>query len=87
MLPVGMSADGAWMRRTGRGHRRRASQIAGALPLATARARRVACARRSGVRREPIDLEAAERFFALLAEHEVARDIPDWDAFVDALIR
>jgi len=34
---------------------------------------------------ESIDLDAAERFFALLAEHEVAGDVPDWPAFVDAL--
>jgi len=31
------------------------------------------------------DLEAAERYFALLAEHEVAGDVPEWTAFVDAL--
>jgi len=34
---------------------------------------------------EPIDLDAAERFFALLAGHEVAGDVPDWAGFVDAL--
>lgn len=34
---------------------------------------------------EPIDLEAADRFFALLAEHEVGADVPDWSMFVEAL--
>jgi ATP-dependent exoDNAse (exonuclease V) beta subunit len=34
---------------------------------------------------DPIDLEAAERFFALLAEHEVGADIPDWAMFMEAL--
>ena len=34
---------------------------------------------------EAIDLDAAERFFALLAEHDVAGDVPDWPAFVAAL--
>jgi ATP-dependent helicase/nuclease subunit A len=34
---------------------------------------------------DPIDLEAADRFFALLAEHEVGVDIPDWAAFTEAL--
>jgi len=34
---------------------------------------------------EPIDLDAAERFFALVGEHEVAGDVPDWSAFVAAL--
>ena len=36
---------------------------------------------------EPIDLNAADRFFALLAEHDVAGDVPDWAAFVDALAK
>jgi ATP-dependent helicase/nuclease subunit A len=34
---------------------------------------------------EAIDLDAAEHFFALLAAHEAAGDIPDWSAFVAAL--
>ena len=34
---------------------------------------------------EPIDLEAAERFFALVDAHDVAGDVPDWPAFVGAL--
>ena len=36
---------------------------------------------------EPIDLDAAERFFVLLAEYDVAGDVPDWPALVDALGR
>ncbi|MEP6997280.1 MAG: UvrD-helicase domain-containing protein [Betaproteobacteria bacterium] len=34
---------------------------------------------------EPSDLDAAERFFALLAEQSEGSDLPDWNAFVDAL--
>src|SRR5262249_54432152 len=34
---------------------------------------------------ETIDADAAERFFALLAAHERAGDVPDWAAFVAAL--
>jgi ATP-dependent helicase/nuclease subunit A len=34
---------------------------------------------------DPIDLEAADRFFAVLAEHEVGADIPDWAMFMEAL--
>jgi ATP-dependent helicase/nuclease subunit A len=34
---------------------------------------------------DPMDLEAADRFFALLAEHEVGADLPDWATFTDAL--
>ena len=34
---------------------------------------------------DPIDLEAADRFFALLAEHQVGADIPDWAKFIEAL--
>ena len=33
---------------------------------------------------EPLDLVARASFFALLAEHERAGDVPDWPAFVDA---
>jgi hypothetical protein len=36
---------------------------------------------------EAIDLDAAERFLALLAEHETAGDVPDWAAFVAALAK
>ena len=34
---------------------------------------------------EPIDLAAAERFFALLAEHASGAEVRDWAAFTDAL--
>jgi len=34
---------------------------------------------------DPIDIGAAERYFSLLAEHDVAGDTPDWPAFVAAL--
>lgn len=34
---------------------------------------------------EAIDLDAAEQFFALLAHHEIAGDVPDWARFLDAL--
>ena len=34
---------------------------------------------------EPLDLDAAERFFALLAEHEAAGDIADYEAFSERL--
>ena len=34
---------------------------------------------------EAIDLAAAERVFALLAEHAVGADVPDWPAFAEAL--
>jgi ATP-dependent exoDNAse (exonuclease V) beta subunit len=34
---------------------------------------------------DPIDLDAADRFFALLAEHEAGADVPDWAMFMDAL--
>ena len=34
---------------------------------------------------DAIDLDAAERFFATLSEHEIAGDVPDWSGFVAAL--
>ncbi len=34
---------------------------------------------------EAIDIGAAERYFALLAQHDVAGDVSDWPAFVAAL--
>jgi ATP-dependent exoDNAse (exonuclease V) beta subunit len=34
---------------------------------------------------EPSDLDAAERFFGLLAEHAPGADVADWNAFLDAL--
>ena len=34
---------------------------------------------------EPIDLVAAERVFALIAEHAIGADLPDWPAFCVAL--
>lgn len=34
---------------------------------------------------ERSDLDSAERFFALLAEHAPGADVPDWNAFLDAL--
>ena len=39
----------------------------------------------SAVQDDEIDIGAAERYFTLLAQHEVAGDIPDWPAFVAAL--
>jgi hypothetical protein len=36
---------------------------------------------------EPIDLDAIERFLSLVADHEVAGDVPDWPALVDSLAR
>ena len=36
---------------------------------------------------EPLDLDTAEAFFAVLAQHCVADDVPDWNALVDALAR
>ena len=65
----------------------------GARRARTRAARRSACAARgsrwAGRRTldEALDLDAAERFFALLAEHEVAGDVPDWPAFVDGARR
>ncbi|HET7096624.1 MAG TPA: 3'-5' exonuclease, partial [Casimicrobiaceae bacterium] len=35
--------------------------------------------------REAVDLDAAERYFALLADFELAGDVPDWASFTDAL--
>ena len=81
----GMSPDGAWRLQ------RLAAAVApaiaerGRLPLATA-VRGVwlalggpACIATAG------DLDAADRFLALLAEHAVGADVPDWNAFVEAL--
>jgi ATP-dependent helicase/nuclease subunit A len=34
---------------------------------------------------ERLDLDAAERFFDVLAEHEAGADVPDWSAFCGAL--
>ncbi len=34
---------------------------------------------------EQIDLDAVERFLALLGKHDVAGDVPDWPALIDAL--
>jgi ATP-dependent helicase/nuclease subunit A len=34
---------------------------------------------------DPIDLEASERVFELLGEHEVGADVPDWAMFMEAL--
>jgi ATP-dependent exoDNAse (exonuclease V) beta subunit len=34
---------------------------------------------------DAVDLNAAERFFAVLADHEIAGDIADWSAFLAAL--
>jgi ATP-dependent helicase/nuclease subunit A len=33
----------------------------------------------------PTDLDAADRFFSLLAEQSAGADLPDWNAFIDAL--
>ncbi len=57
----------------------------GRLPLATAvRGAWVALGGPACVG-DPVDLEAADRFFALLTEHQVGADIPDWARFVDEL--
>jgi len=37
--------------------------------------------------KEPIDLDAIERFLSLVADSEVAGDLPDWPALGDALAR
>ena len=81
----GMSDDGA----------RRLARVASVLaPALAARGRARLAARVRGAwlalggpatLDEPIDLDAAERFLALLAEHEAAGDVPDWSAFVAAL--
>ena len=36
---------------------------------------------------EQFDLDFAERYFAMLAEHEIAGDVAEWSAFTDALAR
>ncbi len=36
---------------------------------------------------KPIDLDAVERFLSLVADHEVAGDVPDWPALIDSLAR
>ncbi len=83
--PAGMSADGA------RRLQRLAAAIApavtdrGRLPLAAAvRGTWLALGGPACVA-EPSDLDAADRFFALLAEHAPGADLSDWNAFLDAL--
>ncbi len=34
---------------------------------------------------DPIDLDAADQFFALLSEHELGADLPDWALFMEEL--
>ncbi|MDQ6917404.1 MAG: UvrD-helicase domain-containing protein [Pseudomonadota bacterium] len=34
---------------------------------------------------DPIDLDAADQFFALLSEHELGADLPDWAMFMEEL--
>ncbi|HEX3633799.1 MAG TPA: UvrD-helicase domain-containing protein, partial [Casimicrobiaceae bacterium] len=83
--PAGMSADGA--------HRlqRLAATIApavadrGRMPIAaTVRGVWLALGGPACVG-EPSDLEAADRYFTLLAEHAPGADVSDWNAFLDAL--
>jgi ATP-dependent exoDNAse (exonuclease V) beta subunit len=85
VCPAGMSAEG--------GHRlqRLAASIApavadrGRMPLSAAvRGVWLALGGPACVS-EPSDLEAADRFFSLLAEHAPAADVPEWNAFLDAL--
>ena len=83
--PAGMSADGA----------RRLQRLAAAIAPAVANRGRLPLA--SAVRgvwlslggpacvAEASDLDAADRFFALLAEHATGADVPDWNTFLDAL--
>ena len=64
---------------------RRPSPTAAALPLAAAvRGTWLALGGPACVA-EPSDLDAADRFFALLAEHAPGADLSDWNAFLDAL--
>ena len=83
--PAGMSADGA----------QRLQRLVAAIAPAIAERGRLRLA--TAVRgvwlalggptcvAEPGDLDAAERFFALLVEHAEGADLPDWNAFVEAL--
>ena len=85
VAPAGMSADGA----------RRLQRLAASIaPFVADRGRMPLSAAVRGVWLalggpacvgEPSDLEAAERFFTLLAEHAPAADVSDWNAFLDAL--
>jgi hypothetical protein len=50
-------------------------------------ARGVARTRRGCHADGAIDLDAIERFLSLVADTEVAGDVPDWPALVDALAR
>ena len=84
-VPVGMSADGA----------RRLQRLAASIaPFVADRGRMPLSAAVRGVWLalggpacvgEPSDLEAADRFFTLLAEHAPGADVSDWNAFLDAL--
>ena len=75
--------------------RERFLRVAGCLRPALASRGRVPLARRvrgawlalggGAVQEQAIDIGAADRYFSLLGEHEVAGDIPDWSAFVAAL--
>jgi ATP-dependent exoDNAse (exonuclease V) beta subunit len=81
----GLSADG----------RMRFSRIAEVLgPALAARGRAGIAARVRGAWlalggpatvREAVDLDAAERYFTLVAEHEIAGDMPEWSAFTETL--
>jgi ATP-dependent exoDNAse (exonuclease V) beta subunit len=84
-MPPGMSVDGS------RRLRRLAAAIAPAIadrgrwPLATAvRGAWLALGGPACIA-EPSDLDSAERFFALLAEHAPGSDLSDWNGFLDAL--
>lgn len=83
--PPGLSADGA--RRLQRLAAAIAPAIAdrGRLPLAAAVRGAWLALGGPACLAEPSDLDAAERFFALLAEHAPGADVPDWNAFIDAL--
>jgi ATP-dependent helicase/nuclease subunit A len=85
MKPADMSADGA------RRLQRLAASIApavadrGRMPLSAAvRGVWLALGGPACVG-EPSDLEAADRFFHLVAEHAPGADVSDWNAFLDAL--
>ena len=84
---TGLSPDG----------RARLARVAPVLSAALAAHRRAGVAQRvrgawlalggGATLTEPIDLDAIERFLSLVAELEVAGDVPDWPALIDALAR
>ena len=84
---AGLSPDG----------RRRFARVAPVLSRALAARRRAGVAARvrgawlalgaAATLTEPIDLDAIERFLSIVADFEVAGDVPDWPALVYALAR